>query len=159
MEAALTIVSVLIGLYAGWRMLGRSARAVWAATAEWVTSSGWVRQDDVPAAPERRSQATERLGNAPEPPLGNTFPPPVPAPLSLVGRMEAMPHERLVGAMALFKNEDGTWRYAESRLAKFAGGRVEDRIAEIRAIRGETPPPARVIPHRVNGEERRLVLD
>lgn len=36
---------------------------------------------------------------------------------------------------------DGSYKYAESRIAKFIGGRTEDRIAQVRAIRGVVVPP------------------
>lgn len=105
---------------------------------------------------ERHSDAVERLGNSPEHEDGNTFPEVVPS--SLVARVAALPHEELVGMLAILKDADGEWRYAESRLAKFAGGRVEDRIAEIRALRGTLapPPPGRTLTIRANGVEHRV---
>ncbi len=78
-------------------------------------------------------------------------------PGSLVDRLGRLPHEELIGALALLKDDDGEWRYAESRLAKFAGGRVEDRQREIRALRGETPPPPpNQLTYRVNGQEHSI---
>lgn len=69
-------------------------------------------------------------------------------PGSLVGRMNDLPDSELFGALALLTDPSGAWRFADSRLARFAGGRVSDRLDEIRALRNEAgpatepPPPA-----------------
>lgn len=50
--------------------------------------------------------------------------------------------DELLTALALIRNVDSSWRYAESRVAKFAPGRDDDRLAQVRAARGDPPKPA-----------------
>lgn len=153
LEALFTLVSVAFGLAYLWLKVGDAMRAAW-------QSFRALRMSTPAAVPafeknraEQHSDAVERLGNGPEHEAGNTFPEVVPS--SLMARVAALPHEELVGMLAVLKDADGEWRYAESRLAKFAGGRVEDRIAEIRVIRGtRTPPPPAARTVLVNGRER-----
>lgn len=104
---------------------------------------------------ERRPQALEQGWDGPEQGRRNMFP-------DHVAAVSKMTDDQVLTLLALATDEDGEWRYAETRVARFVGGRVEDRQAQVRAIRGEpepAPPPVRTVPHRVNGEERRLVLD
>lgn len=45
--------------------------------------------------------------------------------------------EQLLEVLALMTDDDGNWRVVESRVSRFIGGRVEDRSAQVRAVRGE----------------------
>jgi hypothetical protein len=86
-------------------------------------------------------------------PLGTVARNGVPA---LVERLEAASDDELLEALALAKDEDGGDRWAESRIAKFIGGRVEDRLNQVRDVRGtEKPLPAgRVLRVRDQAGER-----
>lgn len=60
----------------------------------------------------------------------------------LVEQLAALDDDALLEALALVQTEDGEYRFAESRVGRFVGGRLEDRIEQVRAVRGvETPPP------------------
>lgn len=83
---------------------------------------------------ERRSYAAER----PTEPLGTGIGNSVPALAEQVGTLS---DDALLRELALVLAADGTPKYAESRIAKFIGGRVEDRIAQVRAVRGVPAPP------------------
>lgn len=140
-----------------WRWLWREARGAW----HYFVQASWRGYgrfaDGVPESgndlTERHSDAVEQAGNGAGTGIGNAV------PGSLFGRINALPEGELLGMLALLTDADGNWRYAESRLAKFAGGRVIDRMAEIRAVRGEPEPePAepegRAIPMRDATGER-----
>jgi hypothetical protein len=54
-----------------------------------------------------------------------------------------MDDDVLLEALSQVRNSDGEYRFAESRIGRFASGRLEDRIAQVRDARGvELPPPA-----------------
>lgn len=72
---------------------------------------------------------------------------------SLSEHMGTLSDDALLAELALVTNADGTLKYAESRIAKFIGGRVEDRIAQVRVVRGlaitpKAAPINRQFPHR-----------
>lgn len=46
------------------------------------------------------------------------------------------PDDDLLDILAQVRTVTGEYRYAESRIARFIGGRVEDRITQVRAARG-----------------------
>jgi len=109
----------------------------------------------VSSGTEQRPQAVEQAGDEPEQGRRNMF-------QDHVAAVSKMTDDQRLALLALLTDDDGEWLYAETRVARFIGGRVEDRQSQIRAIRGEDAPPpepGRVIPHRVNGEVRSLVLD
>lgn len=135
-----------------WRSYGLGEK--WAA----FTSS----RAGVPAAGtngrSRLSAAVEQDGNEWEQDGG------IAVPGSLVARVQAMPEGELMGMLALLTDENGDWRYSDSRLAKFAGGRVADRMEQIRELRegvrpSEPPEPKRAIPMRHNGSERMVAIE
>jgi hypothetical protein len=71
--------------------------------------------------------------------------------------LEQLSDDDLLAELALMKDANGNPKYADSRIAKFIGGRVEDRVAQVRDVRGtEAPPPKRAAQLRVrdNGHER-----
>ena len=71
--------------------------------------------------------------------------------------LEQLSDDELLAEMALVKDANGKLKYADSRIAKFIGGRVEDRITQVRDVRGtEAPPrkPPAVLRVRDNGHER-----
>jgi hypothetical protein len=48
----------------------------------------------------------------------------------------------LLDALSQVRTDDGEYRFAESRIGRFIGGRLEDRIAQVREVRGVEPPPS-----------------
>jgi hypothetical protein len=85
-------------------------------------------------ATEQRSYAAEQPTEQPGTGGRNAVP-------GLREHLGTLPDDVLLRELALVVSEDGTFKYAESRIAKFIGGRVEDRIAQVRAVRGTPPPP------------------
>lgn len=49
--------------------------------------------------------------------------------------------DELLTTLASVRGADGDYRFADSRIAKFVGGRIEDRVKEVRALRGKPAPP------------------
>jgi len=74
---------------------------------------------------------------------------------ALAEQLAALDDAELLEVLALIETEDG-YRFAESRIAKFIPGRVEDRLDQVRAARGTTPepPPGRVLKVRDQAGER-----
>lgn len=93
------------------------------------------RSPSVPIAREQRSYAVEPNPEHSGTEVGNAVP-------GFREQLGTLADDVLLRELALVVNEDGTFKYAESRIAKFIGGRVEDRIAQVRAVRG-TPAPAK----------------
>ena len=61
----------------------------------------------------------------------------------LVERLERLDDDQLLDILALLRDADGAYRFAESRVAKFIPGRVEDRLTQVREVRHtEKPAPA-----------------
>lgn len=77
--------------------------------------------------------------------------------------LEQQSDDALLDILAALQTADGDERFSDSRIAKFIGGRIEDRIAQVRDARAKDAPmpiPPRAIPVRPRaGEERILVLD
>jgi len=98
---------------------------------------------------EHGSHAAERSWELLRTEAGNDVP-------DLVEQLEALDDDSLLDLLAQLCDEDGEWRFAESRVAKFIPGRVEDRLAQVRDVRGtEKPvPPGRVLRVRDSGDER-----
>ena len=62
---------------------------------------------------------------------------------ALVAQLEQCSDEALLDILARLKTPAGEERFADSRIAKFVGGRVEDRVEQVRAVRAKpTPAPA-----------------
>lgn len=62
-----------------------------------------------------------------------------------------------LAVLANITDADGNYVYADSRIAKFIGGRVEDRVRQVRDVRGTDAPPPKpqpVLRVRDNGHER-----
>lgn len=79
---------------------------------------------------------------------------PVPALWEQIGTLS---DDDLLDVLARVKAADGKPKYADSRIAKFIGGRVEDRVAQVRDVRGTEPPPPKpdtLLRVRDNGLER-----
>jgi hypothetical protein len=83
---------------------------------------------------EHRSDAAERRGNGAGRPTGTSF-------RSVVDYLEQCDDDLLLDILAQLTSDDGDWRFAESRVAKFIPGRVEERLSQVRAVRDTTPPP------------------
>lgn len=78
---------------------------------------------------EQRSDAMEHAGNSARehvPDLAET-----------IGNM---PDDLLLDILAQVRDGSGDYRFAESRIGRFIGGRLEDRIAQVREARGEETP-------------------
>ncbi len=92
--------------------------------------SGAVEQD--------REQSGTGNGNA------------VPDPVAL---LEQLSDDELLDILARVKLPTGGERFADSRIAKFIGGRVEDRVEQVRAVRAKPAPQlqGRAIPVRERG--------
>lgn len=108
------------------------------------------------AVPTRAANQTEQRSDAAEPgrepsgtEAGNLVP-------DILERLEALDDDQLLDILALLRDDQGEYRFAESRVAKFIPGRVEDRLTQVREIRGtEKPlPPGRVLRVRDNSGER-----
>lgn len=109
-----------------------------------------------PTPPDRSTNQTEQRSYAAEPgrePSGTEDGNPVP---DIVERLEALDDDQLLDILALLRDDQGEYRFAESRVAKFIPGRVEDRLTQVRDIRHtEKPlPPGRVLRVRDTAGER-----
>ncbi len=64
--------------------------------------------------------------------------------------------DELLDILSRVPGADDTYRFAESRVGRFIGGRLEERIAQVRAVRGvaEAEPPGRPLRVRDTGGER-----
>ena len=106
---------------------------IWRETAAWwqtyVETARRAKTDQIAGTPGRN--AVERPV---ERPTGN----PVPINRSaLFARiLSTLPDDEFIDTLAQMTNPDGSWRYAESRIGKFAPGRLEDRIEQVRRVRG-----------------------
>ena len=89
----------------------------------------------VPNSAERRSYAveptTEQSGTVP------VFP-----PSAVIATLEQLDDDALLDILAQVK-KDGGERFTDSRIAKFIGGRIEDRVAQVRDVRAKSAPPAK----------------
>jgi len=83
---------------------------------------------------EHRSDAAEQHRNGGELTTGTTFG-------TVVDYLEHCDDDTLLDILAQITDAEGDYRFAESRVAKFIPGRVEDRLAQVRAVRDTTPPP------------------
>lgn len=113
-------------------------------------SSGKVSRTLFPIGSSHRSYAMEQGLEPSGTQTGN----PVPAIWEQLGTLS---DDQLLDILARVKTPTGEYKYADSRIAKFVGGRVEDRVAQVRDVRGTEPPPpkpAAVLRVRDNGMER-----
>lgn len=103
---------------------------------------------------ERRSDAVEPRRNGAELPSGTTFG-------TVVTYLERCDDDALLAILTELIDDTGDWRFAESRIAKFIPGRVEDRLAQVRAVRDTVPPPPPSRQLRVRDEhgERLIPMD
>jgi len=83
-------------------------------------------------------------------PLGTGNGNAVPDPVAL---LEQLSDDELLDILARVKLPTGGERFADSRIAKFIGGRVEDRVEQVRAVRAKPAPQpqGRAIPVRERG--------
>lgn len=75
---------------------------------------------------------------------------------TIAEQLEQLSEDELLVELARVRDINGNPKYADSRIAKFIGGRVEDRVAQVRDVRGTEPPqkPAAQLRVRDNGVER-----
>lgn len=103
-----------------------------------------------PSATELRSYAVERSAE----PSGTQPSEPV---LDLLEQLAAL-DDALLDLLALLPGEGDDYRFAESRVAKFIGGRVEDRLSQVRDIRGtQKPPPSGRMLHIRDQAGKRMI--
>jgi len=83
-------------------------------------------------------------------PLGTGNGNSVPDPVAL---LEQLSDDELLAILARVKLPTGGERFADSRIAKFIGGRVEDRVEQVRVVRAKPAPQpqGRAIPVRERG--------
>jgi len=107
-----------------------------------------------PRASERRSHAAGQHGNGVERSQGTAF-------RSVIMYLEQCDDDLLLDILAQLTTVDGDYRFAESRVAKFIPGRVEDRLSAVRAVRDTAPPPPSVRLLRVRDAdgERMIPID
>ncbi len=104
----------------------------------------------VPAQPQNdgnwRSDAVEQDREQPGTGNGNSVPDPV-------ALLEQLSDDALLDLLARVKLPSGGERFADSRIAKFIGGRVEDRVEQVRVVRAKPAPQpqGRAIPVRERG--------
>lgn len=109
----------------------------------YLMSSAEGVPDDAQSDSSQRSYAVERSREPSGTAGGNIVP-------DLVERLGTLDDDDVLDILSRLKDEAGEYRYAESRIAKFIPGRVEDRLAQVRAARGtEAPPPVVVRELRV----------
>ena len=79
----------------------------------------------------------------------------------LIDQLGTVDDDALLDILAQLRDDVGNYRFAESRIAKFIPGRVEDRLAQVRAVRDTTPPPPPGRQLRVRDEqgERLIPMD
>ena len=114
----------------------------------------------VPAQPQNdgnwRSDAVEQDREQPGTGNGNSVPDPV-------ALLEQLSDDELLDILARVKLPSGGERFADSRIAKFIGGRVEDRVEQVRVVRAKPAPQpqGRAIPvrERGGGGEHLLTLE
>lgn len=83
-------------------------------------------------------------------------PSPFPVP-TLWEQLGTLSDDELLDILARVQDANGIPKFADSRIAKFVGGRVEDRVAQVRDVRGSAPPPPKppaLLRVRDNGIER-----
>lgn len=98
----------------------------------------------------RRSAAVEQGSE----PSGSQSWNPVP---DLAEELAILTDDARLEVFAQMKDDDGNYVYADSRIAKFIGGRVEDRVKQVRDVRGKELPPPKPAPQlrvRADGYER-----
>jgi hypothetical protein len=131
METALISLSLLFGLWAGWRMVSRAARAVWArlvssvwweAACAWVASWGAVPPDDTSISIDMY-QAPEA---APQ--------------INLTDREGVL-------WLARKKTVDGKWAMSANAIYDVVKGNRNEVLGWIREARAEEAQPATVTPY------------
>jgi len=150
MIAVYGIVFVLVvlagmGIVAAWPVIAQFGRASfqrffvfeWSGLPDRIAdmSSSSVQNDAGEYRGSSRSDAveptTEQWGTAP------VFP-----PSAVIATLEQLDDDALLDILAQVK-KDGGERFTDSRIAKFIGGRIEDRVAQVREARAKSAPPAK----------------
>ena len=161
---AIVGMAIFLGMLTiySWPMLAQLGRAIsrryfdiaWPHLIDRIADDAMSSYDAVPDVdqkwPERRSYAVDRLSDQPGTVGGN----------EVLAWLERCSDDAVLDILARVKMIDGSDRYADSRIAKFIGGRIEDRIVQVRAVRQksqEPPEPARVILARTRGADERLI--
>lgn len=151
------VAIVALALVGGdaWRWLWRELRGAWRYFVLSFDLRGYGQFAD--AVPESGNNDAEQRSDAVEQPTeqaGTGVREHVPG---LAEQLAALTDDQLLDVLARVPGEDGP-RFAESRIGRFVGGRLEDRIAQVRDVRGVVPEPkpGRVLTYHVNGERHEI---
>jgi hypothetical protein len=98
----------------------------------------------VPELPQNRNEHRSYAENRPAEPSGTEERNAVP---DLVELLSDLDDDALLDILARLRDADGAYRFAESRVAKFIPGKVEDRLTQVREVRHteKPPPPGRTL--------------
>lgn len=159
---AIIVLCVLVVLFAPvlWSFAAPLGHALWRryVVFEWPSLLSTLADDEtVPDYEQnggnRRSDAVERDREQAGTPV--SFPVP-----DIVAWLERASDDALLDILAQIQTSDGDDRWTDSRIAKFIGGRIEDRVAQVRAVREKRapPPPGRAIPVSHRGRDEHVML-
>lgn len=77
-------------------------------------------------------------------------------------QLSTMSNDEILYVMTMLRRNDGSYRFTEKRIAKFIGGRIEDRVAQVRAVREKHAPApqaqGRAIPVSHRGRDGHVML-
>jgi hypothetical protein len=151
-DALLTAAAVVFGLAYLWLKTGDAMRAAWRGVKRWlpalpaVTSRRSAPRQSFPVAGNSRSYAVELRREPLGTQAGNTVPTPVP---TLREQLTELSDDELLTLLALIPGDVDGYRYADSRIAKFIGGRIEERLVQVRAVRGKEQAEKQTAPQRM----------
>lgn len=161
---AIIVLCILVVLFAPvlWSFAAPLGHALWRryVVFEWPSLLSTLADDEtVPDYEQnggsRRSDAVERDREQ----VGTSVSFPVP---EIVVWLERASDDALLDILAQIKTTDGEERFADSRIAKFIGGRIEDRVAQVRAAREKIAPApqaqGRAIPVAHRGRDGHVLL-
>jgi hypothetical protein len=114
---------------------GKDTPSRWSRFVSFLMSRYVVVPTPRPVAGEQRSDAVERSTEPSGTEDGNVVP-------DLVEQLSALDDDALLDILARIHDADGEYRFAESRVAKFIPGRVEERLDQVRKVRHTEKPPA-----------------
>lgn len=125
----ITVGLLAIGLIS--MAIGKIAQ-LWAWLVDWRPTPITSSRATVPASRQNeREHGSDAVERSMEPPVGTAF-------QIAIDYLEQCDDDALLNILAQLQDGDD-YRFAESRIAKFIPGRVEDRLAQVRDARGEPP--------------------
>ena len=161
---AIIVLCVLVVLFAPvlWSFAAPLGHALWRryVVFEWPTLLSTLADDEtVPDYEQnggnRRSDAVERDREQAGTGNGNSVP-------TVAELLSDLTDDDVLRELANAKTPDGDDRWTDSRIAKFIGGRIEDRVAQVRAVREKHAPApqaqGRAIPVSHRGRDEHVML-